>query len=382
MNLISLLLLLCLFLVAYTYIFFPLGIRLLSTYVRPKPKSGPVYASVSQLPSVAIICAMFNEEQVAEEKIANFKSLNYPALRMYIGSDGSYDRTNEILAKHADDKALRIFTFLRRGKVHVINDLVASTTEDILVFTDANSMFSPDAINKLILPMNDPAVGAVCGRLKLIDASGSSGEGFYWRYETMLKKAESAFGCVIGGNGAIYAVRRGLFQQLPADTINDDFTISMRAIAQGYSMVYAENAVATEEISKDDKIEFNRHIRDAAGHYRAMKHLAVLLNPFYPKRFFFYMSHRVVRWFVPHLMIISLALTLIDITNQLAKFLLLLQAVFYFLSLWGWLARSRAIYLYIPFYFVYINIAMFIGFLRNMFGLQRVTWDRTQRKNI
>jgi len=128
----------CLFLVAYTYLVFPLGIRFLSAYV--EPRRGSADASVGQSPSVAIICAMYNEEDVAEEKIANFRSLTYPGLRMYIGSDGSSDRTNEILAKHADDKNLSICTFPRRGKVHVINDLAASASEDILVFTDANSL--------------------------------------------------------------------------------------------------------------------------------------------------------------------------------------------------------------------------------------------------
>ena len=375
----SLALFLCTFLVLYTYIIFPLGIRLLSTYVKPKRNS--IDFAESYQPTVAIICAMYNEEDVAEEKIANFRSLTYPGLRMYIGSDGSSDSTNEILAKYSDDKALSICTFPRRGKVHVINDLISSATEDVLVFTDANSMYSQDAIEKLILHLNDPAVGTVCGRLKLVDNSSSSGEGIYWRYEAMLKKAESVFGCVIGANGAIYAVRRSLVQQLPADTINDDFTISMRAFIQGYSIVYAENAIAAEDVGKDDKVEFKRHVRDAAGHYRAMKYLTALLNPFHAKRFFFYVSHRVIRWFVPHLMIISLGLTLVDLSNQFSKFSFLLQAVFYFLALLGWLTSSRFVLLYIPFYFTYINIAMFVGYLKNIMGIQGVTWDSTQRTN-
>jgi len=365
------------FLVAYTYLLFPLGIRFLSTYI--KPKRGLPDASVCQPPSVAIICAMYNEEDVAGEKIANFRSLTYPGLRMYIGSDGSSDRTNEILASYADDKTLSIYTFPRRGKVHVINDLAASATEDILVFTDANSMFSQDAIEMLVLHLNDSAVGAVCGRLKLVDANGFSGEGFYWRYETMLKKAESVFKCVIGGNGAIYAVRSKLVQQLPADTINDDFTISMRAIVRGYGMVYAEDAIATEDVGKDDKVEFKRHIRDAAGHYRAMRHLVKLLNPFYTKRFFFYVSHRVIRWFVPHLMLLSICLPLLDVSSPISTASIVAQLLFYGLAILGWLSGSRFLPFYIPFYFTYINVAMLIGFIKNIAGLQRVTWNSTQR---
>jgi biofilm PGA synthesis N-glycosyltransferase PgaC len=377
LNLLDLTLLVCVFLVVYTYLMFPLCIRILSMLYRPKHCSVPVTGSYQ--PSVAIICAMYNEEDVVEDKIANFKELTYPDHRMYIGSDGSSDRTNEILAKYTDDKALSIVTFPRRGKVHVINDLIASATEDILVFTDANSMFSPDAIEKLVLHLNDPQVGAVCGRLKLIDSSGSSGEGYYWRYETMLKKAEGVFRCVIGGNGAIYAVRRDLVHQLPVDTINDDFTISLQVIAQGYGMTYAEGAIATEEVGKDDAVEFKRHIRDAAGHYRAMLHLTPLLNPFYPKRFFFYVSHRMIRWFVPQLMVLLLLLPWFRITDPVAMLVLLGQTLFYGLAAVGWLSNSKNKLFYIPFYFTYMNVALLVGFMKNILGMQKVAWDRTER---
>lgn len=322
---------------------------------------------------------MYNEEDVAEDKIANFKNLTYPGVRLYIGSDGSSDRTNEILAQHANDASLTIYTFLRRGKVHVMNDLISSAVEDILVFTDANSMYAPDAIEKLLAHLDDPSVGAVCGRLQLVDNEGKSGEGFYWRFETMLKKAESVFKCVIGGNGAIYAVRRKLVCKLPLDTINDDFTISMRVIQQGYCMTYADDAVATEEVGKDDSVEFKRHVRDAAGHYRAMRHLLPLLNPLHPKRFFFYVSHRVVRWFVPHLMIALLILPWPVATRPVAAATLLTEFLFYVLALVRWLSGTKNKLFYIPFYFTYINVALFVGFIKNQLGIQKVAWERTQR---
>ena len=330
-------------------------------------------------PSVAILCAMYNEEDVAEEKISNFKALTYPGVRMYIGSDGSSDRTNDILARHADDTALSLFTFPRRGKVHVINDLVSSAREDVFVFTDANSMYAPNAIEKLVDHLIDPSVGAVCGRLQLIDREGNSGEGFYWRFETMLKKAESVFKCVIGGNGAIYAVRRELVHMLPSNTINDDFTISMKVIEQGFNMTYAEGAVATEDVGKDDSAEFKRHVRDAAGHYRAMRHLLPLLNPLHLKRFFFYVSHRVIRWFVPHAMILLLILPLFALAHPVAAAVICSECFFYSLALIGRLSGSKNPLVYIPYYFTYINYALFVGFIKNLLGFQKVTWDRTQR---
>lgn len=377
LTFLNLIMLTCAFLVVYAYLVFPYGIRFLSTFF--KPSRSPIDVIDTYKPSVAIVCAMYNEEDVVEEKIANFKALTYPEIKMYIGSDGSSDRTNEILAQHADNKALSICTFPRRGKVHVINDLIAAATEDILVFTDANSMFSTDAIEKLVIHLIDPEIGAVCGRLRLIDKRGNSGEGFYWRYETMLKKAESVFKCVIGANGAIYAVRRYLVRRLPGDTINDDFTISMRVLAQGYGMSYAEDAIAEEEVGKDDTAEFKRHIRDAAGHYRAMRNLVSLLSPLYPLRFFFYVSHRVIRWFVPHLMLLLICLPLFDLASPISRVLLIVQLIFYSLSFLGWISGTKYFLYYIPFYFTYINLAMLVGFIKNIAGLQRVTWDSTMR---
>lgn len=365
------------FLIVYSYVLYPLALILLGKLV---PESGgKTVLREDWNPSVAILCAMYNEEDVAEDKIFNFRSLRYSNLQLYIGSDGSSDRTNEILDSHANEPGLKVFCFPRRGKVHVLNDLIDVADEDVLVFTDANSMFEPDAVTALVRHLRDPRVGAVCGKLTLIDREKGTGEGFYWRYETMLKRAESTFRCVVGGNGAIYAVRRELVTPLPPNTINDDFTISMRVLERGYGMTYAADAVATEDVGADDATEFRRHVRDGAGHYRAMMHLAGLLNPLCLKRFLFYMSHRVIRWFVPHLMLISLLLPFWDLTDPWSKASLSLQGLFYILVFLGWVTGSTAKYLYVPFYFFYINMALMVGFFRNLLGLQKVTWNRTQR---
>ena len=376
LNSLDIIIITSLFLVVYTYLFYPLVITILSKLVAIRQQNT---APADFVPSVAILCAMYNEEDVAENKIANFKSLTYPSLKMYIGSDGSSDKTNKILEKYSHDLFLSIYTFPRRGKVNVINDLIVASCEDILVFTDANSMFQYDAIEHLIEPFTDSTVGAVCGRLILLDVEGKSGEGFYWRFETMLKRSESVFKCVVGGNGAIYAVRRELVQQLPANTINDDFTVSMRIIQQGYGMIYSDRAIATEEVGKDDSVEFRRHVRDAAGHYRAMIHLLPLLNPMHPKRFFFYFSHRVIRWFVPHLMILLCIVPWFALPSFVAKCVLLAEGLFYLFAAIGCLSQSKHMLFYIPYYFTHINFALMIGFIRNLMGVQKVTWDRTQR---
>lgn len=362
-------------LVIYTYVVYPVILFLFSRLLPRRRMEN----TVSTPPRVAILCAMFNEEKVVREKIHNFMKLNYEQLRIYIGSDGSFDGTNDILESYRSDDRIRVFLYPRRGKVHVMNDLMREVQEEILVFTDANSMFEPNAVQKLVAPFVEREIGVTCGRLVLLEESGKSGEGFYWRFETFIKKAESLFNCVIGANGAIYAIRRVLVAPLPATTINDDFTISMRALAQGYGVRYVEEAVATEETHPDDTVEFRRHIRDAAGHYRAIVYLKSLLNPFHPKRFFFYVSHRVIRWFVPHLLVLLLVLPLFALDDGIIRAVYFLQLVFYALALVGYLLKTKAKCFYIPFYFLYINLALMIGFLKNMIGTQKVMWDSTKR---
>jgi cellulose synthase/poly-beta-1,6-N-acetylglucosamine synthase-like glycosyltransferase len=256
---------------------------------------------------------------------------------------------------------------------------MAKVKEEIVVFTDANSMFEPYAVSKLVKHFGDPHIGAVCGRLKLISSGQLTGEGFYWRYETAIKKMENALNCVIGANGAIYAVLKKLLKALPINTINDDFTNSMRVLEQGYGVKYAEDAIAYEEINQDDVVEFRRHVRDGAGHYRAIVHLYKLLNPFKLKVFFLYVSHRVIRWFVPFFMILLLVLPLFIEWNPLLHSIYMMEIAFYLVVLFAWFTKTKRNYLYFPYYFVYINIALIIGFLRIIFGVQKVAWTSTER---
>ena len=375
----KLILMVSLFMIVYTYLIFPVFLFVITRIIgsannnKDKVKAGDYHQSV------AIVCAMYNEEKVLSRKIENFLSLNYSNVKLYIGSDGSTDRTNELLRKCSNIGNIVFFEFPRRGKVHVINDLVAKVQEDIVVFTDANSMFEPNAITALVKYFADPKIGAVCGLLKLLSPVKTTGEGFYWRYETEIKKLESRLNCVIGANGAIFAVYKRLFRPLPLNTINDDFMISMRVIEQGYGVKYAVDAIASEEVNKDDVVEFKRHIRDGAGHYRAMVHLYRLLNPLRIKIFFLYVSHRVIRWFVPLYLIILLILPLFYLGDPLIRGFYYSEICFYLLVLVGWISKTKVKVFYIPYYFIYINLALAIGFIKNIVGMQKVMWHSTAR---
>lgn len=361
----------------YTYIVFPIILFMIAKVFNKRDRK--VQGVIKDSPKVAIICAMYNEEKIVHKKIENFLNLEYENIKLYIGSDGSNDRTNFILEQYSTNNRIIVYKFPRRGKVYVINDLVAKADADILVFTDANSMFKADAIQHLLRHFSNKQIGVVCGRLKLIKKGQISGEGFYWRYETTIKKLENIFNCVIGANGAIYAIRKKLVAPVPTNTINDDFTISMRVLERGYGIVFEENAIVHEEINHDDSVEFKRHIRDGAGHYRALLHLYRLLNPLKFKIFFLYVSHRVIRWFVPMFLILMLICPIFTEGHILIRWLFIAEVIFYFLVVIGWLTKTKNIIFYIPYYFIYINIALLFGFFKNIFGTQKATWDSTAR---
>ena len=366
-----------LFLTLYTYLIYPVILAVLVKIRRIRHTDER--DSHAETLSVAVLCAMYNEEKVVREKIDNFLQLKYKRIRLYIGSDGSSDATNLILREFKDNDKITFYEFPRRGKVHVINDLMAKATEEIVVFTDANSMFESNAVSNLVKYFQNLKVGAVCGRLILLSSGCTTGEGLYWRYETAIKKLENAMDCVIGANGAIYAVRRNLLKPLPINTINDDFINSMRVVEQGYGIRYAEDAVAYEEAKQNDEIEFRRHIRDGAGHYSAIVTLYKLLNPIKFKPFFLYVSHRVIRWLVPFFMIFMVVIPIFIRWDPIVHCIYAMEIIFYFQVIFAWLTKTKIRYLYFPYYFVYINVALFVGFLRTVLGLQKVAWDSTER---
>lgn len=375
-----------LFLSVYCYFLFPLilfvVVKIKTIYQnnsrRPQRQSADM-ESPKCSPQVAVLCAMYNEDKVAHSKIKNFLELNYERAKLYIGSDGSSDQTNAILREYANNSKIVCYEFDRRGKVHVLNNLISRVQEEIVVFTDANSMFESDAISRLIEQLNSPSIGAVCGKLTLVNSGQLTGEGFYWKYETMIKKLESDLNCVMGANGAIYAVKKKLLALLPSNTINDDFTITMRVIEQGYGVKYAEDAIAYEETNHDDAVEFKRHVRDGAGHYRAIIHLFKLLNPVRFKVFFLYISHRIIRWLVPFFLLIMLILPIFMELSPLLKIIFSLEIAVYILVALGWVFEIRKKLVYYPFYFVYINVALLLGFWKTVLGIQRVTWNSTER---
>jgi len=387
MPLLGIIALCCVGLLFYIYIGYPLLLVVLTIITKSKIESKD---GNNNLPRISMLIAAYNEEKVIETKINNCLMLNYPKelLDIWIASDGSSDGTNCIVRSFIkNNDRIHLLEFERSGKSGVLNKAINYIESNIIVFSDANTMYKADALRNLVKHFNDSKVGCVSGRLIYRNPGqvlSGKGESLYWRYETMLKKLESKLGYVAGANGAIYAIRRELCEPLPPKTINDDFTNSMRVIEKGYKCIYESNAIAFEDVAPDLSSEFKRHIRDGAGHYVAIIHLKGLLNPLLGIRSIIYWSHRILRWMAPFILIMLFILNLFILDHLLFKAIFILQVIFYGSAIIALLCfRERGkkvpVFLYVPFYFCSLNLALLIGFFKVITGAQKTTWERTER---
>tara|TARA_B110000090_G_scaffold19525_1_gene19409 strand:+ start:154 stop:1326 length:1173 start_codon:yes stop_codon:yes gene_type:complete len=342
--------------------------------------------NIDLLPSVSIIIAAYNEGSCIEGRVNNLLALNYPAekLTLHIGSDGSSDNTADILnGFSAKNYHPHIFE-VNRGKMSVLNDLIAQSEDDILIMSDANTHFNADVVYKLVRHFNDDKIGAVCGELHLVDAqSGDNKDSVYWRYEQVLKFHESRLGALLGANGAIYAMRKALFKPLPANTIVDDFQIVMNISKEKHHTIYDPEAIAIEEVAPDLNAEEGRRVRIGLGNYQAFFNMAWALNPLLGWRFLAYLSHKVCRWFVPHLMIIAFISNCLLLDQAIYQLSFMAQISFYLIAYYG-IKRQKSDKKVNPFvgliaFFVSMNIALFKGFIRYFNSNVQGTWKRTSR---
>lgn len=374
---------LALALVAYTYAVYPLLMLAVGRlcHRRVAARSG----AASYTPRVAVIIAAYNEERHIAARIGNLLQLDYPAelLTIHVGSDGSSDRT-VVIASETGANRVQVSPFIaRRGKASVLNDLIATISDEIVVFTDANTEFRPDAIRELVRHFSDPRVGAVSGELRLHDPSrGDNQDSHYWRLETVLKRGESLVGGLLGANGGIYAIRRALYRALPPDTVVDDFTIVMDISALRHRTVFEPAALAFEDVPQGIDDEFRRRVRIGIGNYQAFfRHPEYLLRATWVRRFT-YVSHKVLRWFTPHLLIVALIMSAGLAEQPLYAALLATQLAAYALLAGGLLLRSHVTLprlVNAPLFVFALNVAFMVGFWRYIRGDYAGHWRRTER---
>jgi len=378
--------------VVYTYLGYGILIwalnRLKSTFSSRKT----LLPDQSFEPPVALVIAAYNEEDYIEDKIQNTLSLDYPEdkLVVYFVTDGSNDNTPRIVGKYPRFTLLHLPQ--RNGKAAAMNRAMQFIREPYVIFCDANTVLNRECVKEMVKFYADPVVGAVAGEKKIYQPAAtkaaSAGEGLYWKYESFLKKQDSNFYSVVGAAGELFSVRAALYQPIEEGVLIEDFVLSLRIAKNGHVVKYAPGAFATESSSASIKDEQKRKIRISAGGFQAIYMLKELLNIFkYGKLSFQYISHRVLRWAVtPFCLLLLLPLNIVLVAQRAGlvyDILMVMQLFFYFSGLLGWFFANRNIKikaLYVPYYFLFMNISVFWGFKRFLKGQQSVLWEKAARE--
>lgn len=317
-------------LIAYTYVGYPLWLKLLAM-----ARSRPVRRA-SVAPSVSIVIAAHNEASRLPAKLENLERLTYPSpFQVVLVSDGSTDETNNILSA-APGFVHPILLPEALGKAMALNAGVRAATGEILVFFDARQVVAEDVLTELVSYFADEKVGAVSGELHLEDATGAPKVGIYWRMEKLIRRLESDSGSVAGVTGAIFAMRRDLFVELPEGTILDDLLTPMNIVRAGKRVVFCSTAIARDRIFPEPGKEFKRRVRTLTGNYQLFKLAPWLLTPSNPI-FFRFVSHKVLRLVVPFLLTLLLVSSACS-RGAFYKWAFIAQLIFYALAMLGWLS--------------------------------------------
>lgn len=376
------------FLLIHTYVLYPTLLWLLA----PQKTSTDNYIySSDTLPFVSVIMAVHNEEMVLEQKIASIMQTNYPhnKFEVIVGSDCSTDKTNTILQQAANTYPNLKFTVFdkRQGKIAIINELVDSAAGDILISTDANVLFNHSTIYELVKHFEDTSIGLVDSKMvnKGLKKTGISiQESTYITQEVMIKHREGKiWGAMIGPFGGCYAIRKELFAKPPVNFLVDDFYINMKVLEKGKKCINSLNALAIEDVSNNISQEFKRKIRIATGNFQNLKEFRHLLWPIYTPIAFAFLSHKVIRWFGPILMLCIFAISIILSFSVFSfKVLALMQLGIFLLPLIDIFLKSINIHvlpLRFATHFLITNFALLIGLIKYLKGVQNNVWQPTQR---
>lgn len=372
----------------FSYLGYPMIIFACSRLFGHRPLPPPSQAP-QNLPTVTILISALNEEASIQERLENVLALKYPPEKLdtVIASDGSTDQTCTIVRRYAETYPgrIRLLEYSeRRGKSTVLNTALQELRSELVIFSDANTMFDTNAVLNLTRWFQDVSIGVVCGQLHLQDvATGKNVDGLYWRYENFLKDCEGRLGALLGANGAIYAMRRTAFVPIPGDTIVDDFVIPLLSkLRFKHRIIYDKEAIAVEDTAPDIEGEFRRRCRIGAGNFQSLARLWPLLIPAQGWTSLVFFSHKILRWFCPAFLVLALAANLWLWDQSMYQWLILCQVIFYLLAYCGHrftdeTLQSRAVRLVTM--FVVMNIALAVGFWRWVMGQQQGTWQRTTR---
>jgi len=380
-----------LFLLCYTYCVFPISIILISKY---KNLNSNIYTKDYELPPVSILIAAYNEEEVILGKVESIFKSDYPSekIEIIIGSDCSTDRTNEIITKLSNKySCVSIDTFDKReGKAAVINKLVDKAKNEILILTDANIIFSKKTIYSLARHFKNNHIGLVDSNMINIGIKEngiSLQEKTYISSEVQFKHAESKiWGMLMGPFGGCFAIRKSLFEPIPKNFMVDDFFVCMNILIKKKIAINDLDAIVYEDVSNQISEEFRRKRRISMGNFINLNHFKRLLLKPFSKLSFIFVSHKVIRWFGPILLISMLVSNFKIIINKESIFyniFLLIQISLIITPFIDYLLRKIRIHILILRFithFYIMNLALLIGFIDFLTISKKGTWEPTKRK--
>jgi cellulose synthase/poly-beta-1,6-N-acetylglucosamine synthase-like glycosyltransferase len=381
----------CLGIVLYTYLGYPVVLIFFVKIKRLFSKQDLIFYVEEELPEIDLVIACYNEADILEEKIQNTLAIDYPAnlLNVHFVTDGSNDDSGLILSKYANINHLH--SDERKGKNAAINRVLPLLRSSILIFCDANTFLNKEAVFNIVRHYKDPKVGAVAGEKRVFSTgdneNAGAGEGAYWKYESQLKKWDSELYSVVGAAGELFSVRKNLMDAVPDGIIIEDFYLSVKIAMDGFKVRYEPEAYAMEAGSSSIAEERKRKVRISAGGLQAVVIFVPLLNFFkYGLLSFQYISHRFLRWTLAPLSLLLLIITNIALLYTQASMFYWLtgigQLLFYLLAFIGNLlelkGKSSKIFL-IPFYFVFMNVTVYQGFMRFIRGKQSAVWEKSKR---
>ena len=394
----------CLALVVYTYVGYAIVLWLLVKLKRAffKKEQLPELPADDELPTVTLMICAYNERDIIDEKMQNIRQLNYPRERFCIMwvTDGSSDDSNRLLSAYPE--VTLVYSPERRGKAAAMQHGLQENKSEIVVFTDANTMLNADAIREIVRQMMRPNVSCVSGEKRVTSRRDSSlsshlspltsqvaaeGEGLYWKYESTLKRWDSELYSAMGAAGELFAVRMEHYREAPSNALLDDFMMSMLILKDGHRIAYTSQAYATEYGSADMQEESKRKRRIAAGGLQSIWWLRSLMNPFkHPKVAFQFISHRVLRWSITPVAL--LALIPLNVLLVMMKggcvytIVWILQILFYAAAFAGYVLATKgkkSRLLYVPYYFLFMNVNVFLGVRYLMTHSTSGTWEKARR---
>ncbi len=375
------------FLILYSYLLFPVILQWLA---RHKNLSYTAYSPEAS-PKISVLIAAYNEEELIETKILSVLNSDYQAerLEVLVGSDASTDATNDILQKLQQQyPSLRIYLFReRKGKPGIINRLVEESNGEILIITDANVMLDKDTLRALTTFFKAPEIGLVDSRMintRLKKDGISQQEKFYISREVRIKHHESLlWGSMMGPFGGCYAVRKSLYKPVPENFLVDDFYINMGVLKQGFHCISNINARVSEDVSNNLAEEYKRKKRISSGNFQNLMAYRSLLVGGRPGVAFCFFSHKVIRWFVPFLVMVTLGTSLyLAPAHPVYRYLAILQLIVLAIPVIDLILRKIKIHI-LPLrfisHFVMMNLALLAGFIRFLGGIENNVWQPTSR---